>query len=63
MNGKYAMKDMAEFFRQRCGIYKLHCYDTPSMHACTKYRAVLEDIYAKGLLKLSKSTLGNMEEG
>jgi hypothetical protein len=42
LNGKNAIKEMAEFFRER---------------------AALEEQYAKGLLKLSKSTFGDTEEG
>jgi len=42
LNGKFAMKDMMEFFRER---------------------AAIEEQYAKNLLKLSRSTLGDQEEG
>ena len=40
-------------------VYTLH---TQELAMC-KHRAALEEQYAKGLLKLSKSTFGDMEEG
>lgn len=55
------MKDMIEFLKER-----LHSAIVNTIYTSLSlffYRAAIEDQYARNLSKLSKSTLGDQEEG